>query len=665
MNSLEPECLELAAADVIDAATAMQGAALERGAIFSVFEELRFALYAAVAAITAGIGLLVKDNLDRIGPITLMAVLALAAAGCYATALRTAWQDKERSIGGDYLLLLGALIVSADLGYAESQFHWLGSEWQWYLLILAAFHGATGYGLRSRLVLCTSIAALAAWFGIEGRAATLFSAQGSTVSLAIHAIVCAGTLLVWRMANHRLGGPKSFESVFENFAANIGFWGALALCLTPGARLLGLGLLAVLAAASIFKALAQRRGDLCGVRHRLCRVDAVLPGGAGHQVRAWHVASRVGDRGCRSAVAVEFPSQGGGTRMIELLPKPQQERWMSAAARFKVVRNHPWIAQRTGGWSAPSFIARCAFFVMGVAAGGLTGAVFEILLRPAALPAAGVTLLIAAEWLILRKRLFHAGVEEALWTGGLLLLTLHFVSADGELGLAVAIALVLAVAAIRLLNPLLLTLAFAAASIAIDFAGGHRLMGEADVAIPAAIFCYGVGAIALLLARIRFSRPSHDHMLNWLMVIMPLCGFLWLAAQHAPAIRVGTGLASGIFALIGLIAGIRQRSHAPLLACMASLGCVAYQLRDLTTLPLKLKLIVWGSAALVAALGLDRYLRTPRRGITSRPVGEGTGALDLLQWAGAASLSPAAAPRTAPFKGSGGDFSGGGADGRY
>ena len=30
--------------------------------------------------------------------------------------------------------------------------------------------------------------------------------------------------------------------------------------------------------------------------------------------------------------------------------------------------------------------------------------------------------------------------------------------------------------------------------------------------------------------------------LSWLMVIMPLCGFLWLATQHATAIRVGTGL---------------------------------------------------------------------------------------------------------------------------
>jgi hypothetical protein len=351
--------------------------------------------------------------------------------------------------------------------------------------------------------------------------------------------------------------------------------------------------------------------------------------------------------------------------MIELLPKPQQERWMTAAARLKVVLNHPWIAQRTGGWTAPSFIARCAFFVLGVVAGGLTVAVFEILSRPAALPAAGVTLLVAAEWLILRKRLFHAGVEEALWTGGLLTVVVHFVPLSGDRGLSVAIALVLAMAAMRLLNPFLLTLAFAAASVAIELADGRSLWGEHDVAIAASIFCYAAGAIALLLARIQLSRPSHDHMLSWLMVIMPPCGFLWLATQQAPAVRLGTGLASASFALIAFIVGIRRRSHAPLLACMASLGCVAYLLRDLTTLPLKVKLIVWGSAALLAALGVDRYLRTPRGGITSRQLGEGTAALDLVQWVGAGALSPKAAPQAAPFKGGGGAGGGGGADGSY
>src|SRR5258708_13462016 len=100
--------------------------------------------------------------------------------------------------------------------------------------------------------------------------------------------------------------------------------------------------------------------------------------------------------------------------------------------------------------------------------------------------------------------------------------------------------------------------------------------------------------------------------------------------------------------MVARIAGIGRRSHAPLLAGMAALGCVAYQLRDLTTLPLKLKLIVWGGAALLAAFGLDRYFRTPRRGITSHQVGEGTPALDPLQMVGPRPPSPTPPPRAPP-----------------
>src|SRR3984957_9617668 len=228
--------MELAAASVIDEPTASRAIALERGEIFSVFEEIRFALYGAVAAITAGVGLLVKQNLDRIGPLTLIVSLALVAAACYATAIRSRWRRAPRSIGGDYVLLLGALIVSADLGYTETQFHWLGDHWSWYLLILAAIHATTAYTLDSRLVLSVALTSLAAWFGLDAHIGSLLQLEGVIRNSGVEAMLCAGVILLWRLIHGRLQGAVQFIDVFEHFAANLAFWSALALCDSPDTR---------------------------------------------------------------------------------------------------------------------------------------------------------------------------------------------------------------------------------------------------------------------------------------------------------------------------------------------------------------------------------------------------------------------------------------------
>jgi hypothetical protein len=253
MLSLEAEYVQLQAAGLVDKAAASSAIALERGEVFSVFEEVRIALYAAVAAITAGIGILVKENLSHIGPLTLITALPLAACACYGSAIRTQFAGRIRTLGGDYLLLLGALIISADLGYAESQFHWLNSQWSWYLLILAAVHAVTAYALNSRLVLSLSLTSLAAWFGIEGRLANFILSDNALRDSGLEALVCAGVILAWREVHRRLNAQESFIEVFEQFAVNLGFCGALILCFEPRTRLSGLVALAIIAAISIGK----------------------------------------------------------------------------------------------------------------------------------------------------------------------------------------------------------------------------------------------------------------------------------------------------------------------------------------------------------------------------------------------------------------------------
>jgi hypothetical protein len=210
----------------------------ERREVFSLFGELRAASYVAVALVTTGVGIVIKNNADRIGPVTIIGALLIAAAGCYFFSLR----HHTRTIVGDYILLLGALLVSAAVGYAESQFHLLGPNWSRHLLFLALFHIATAYLTDSRMVLSAGLAALAGWFGADIHAGASFGAR---------ALACAATVAVFRLANRH----RAFDATYEHFAANLAFFGALAWAFDREMRWIGVLTALALAALVVWRGL--------------------------------------------------------------------------------------------------------------------------------------------------------------------------------------------------------------------------------------------------------------------------------------------------------------------------------------------------------------------------------------------------------------------------
>jgi hypothetical protein len=339
--------------------------------------------------------------------------------------------------------------------------------------------------------------------------------------------------------------------------------------------------------------------------------------------------------------------------MIHWRPTAQQERWMAVAARVGGGGRTPWLAERTGSWVAAKPLLRCAMFVLGAVAAGLTAAVFDLSHVPLLL--AGLCLIGAAEWLVLRRHLFGGGIEEALELAGLLLLVFQVERLgleDFGTRLTLLIALMLSIAGLRFLNPLFIVLAAAAVALAINITGAHSM---------ASAFCFAAAVAALYAGGIKFRRPSYDHMLDWLVVIMPLVGY----ALAAPAPVFAPVFALAPYGAAALYIGIRRRRHAPLLAFMGCLGCIGYELRNLSGLPLEAKLILWGCVILLLTLALGKYLRTPRAGISSQEREESE-FLDLLQLAGAGGLTPQSAQHAkAEFKGGGGAGGGGGASGSY
>jgi len=195
------------------------------GELVSVRTELRVLLYAGVSLAMAGVALLVKENLDRIGPVTIATAIGFAACACFAWVVRSApafsWGEQASPhLAFDYLLLLGTLLAAADLAYIEVQFAALGDHWPWHLLIVAAFCAALAFRYDSRVLFSLALTTFAAWRGVSlsilGRSTWRFE---DVAWLRWNAVACGIAFVVagWALARYRR------KPHFEPTAAHLGW----------------------------------------------------------------------------------------------------------------------------------------------------------------------------------------------------------------------------------------------------------------------------------------------------------------------------------------------------------------------------------------------------------------------------------------------------------
>ena len=244
--SLEPELIALPDTGAL--------IARERRDAVSIYPELRLLTWAGVMLISWGVGLYVAKHLDDIGPLAIAAAIGLAAIACYAWAY---WKrSRAAALVDDYVLLLAALLASADVGYIEHHYHLLGDSWARHFLFLAILHAVTAYYFRSRLVLSLSVASLAAWLGIERRSVdAIFAAPVATAG---RAFVCAAIVVAWRVIDRKVRPATTFTTFFDHAAANLAFWGSLSLVAHEETRFLGCAIAVVLAVAAMFYARRTR-----------------------------------------------------------------------------------------------------------------------------------------------------------------------------------------------------------------------------------------------------------------------------------------------------------------------------------------------------------------------------------------------------------------------
>ncbi len=205
--------------------------------LVSVHGEIRLLFYLGVLVTTAGVGLLVQEYYQHIGPVAVAVVVGIAAIACLSWAAKNAkpfsWGESASPwLAFDYLLLLGVLLASSDLAFIEIQFTPLGAHWPWHLLIVSILMACVAVRYDSRTVFSLALSTFAAWRGLSVSLVENSIWHASEESVRLNAISC-GVIFVL-LGYYLLRSRK--KPHFEPVAAHLGW------LLILGALVSGVGL---------------------------------------------------------------------------------------------------------------------------------------------------------------------------------------------------------------------------------------------------------------------------------------------------------------------------------------------------------------------------------------------------------------------------------------
>jgi hypothetical protein len=199
----------------------------ERKRLFSVHWELRAVLYIGILLLSAGLGLLVYDNFDRIGHGALLTAMAIGCGMCffYAWRNRPEWSFdpvRSRSPFGDYALLLACLLFLTLEGYAQYAYTVFGNRYGLVTLLPAVLFLPAAYRFDHRGVLGMALTALISWVGVTVRPLELyvktnFFDQSTVFSAIVLALVLSGVALL--LEKRRI--KPHFTETYLTFAGNL------------------------------------------------------------------------------------------------------------------------------------------------------------------------------------------------------------------------------------------------------------------------------------------------------------------------------------------------------------------------------------------------------------------------------------------------------------
>jgi hypothetical protein len=201
---------------------------------FSVYYELRLALYIGVLLFTTGIGILIYNNIGELGHLLAIIALAVLTIICFVYSFQKAapYSNTKTSVAipyYDYVVLMGCLLLISDLGYIQFQYNLFYENLEWITLTSAIVFFLLAYRFDHLGVLSLGITALASFFGITISPQKWYSADFfGQANLHNIGLVFGAALTGAALALERKKIKEHFTFTYVNFSAVIFLMSALA-----------------------------------------------------------------------------------------------------------------------------------------------------------------------------------------------------------------------------------------------------------------------------------------------------------------------------------------------------------------------------------------------------------------------------------------------------
>jgi hypothetical protein len=187
---------------------------------FSVFVELSALLYLGVLSMIAGLTWTFRDDIDRLGDVAILSILAILMAVSFGYCFLKARPYSNDEVDSptfafDYVLYFGCLVFSSTLAFIQTRFA-VFHGWDAHLLMAAIVFGVLAYRFDNRFVLSLAMSTLAGYLGLR---LDLLEGFGNDL-LRVMGMLYGAFLLGLGWLSHRARIKRHFFDIYLHLGAN-------------------------------------------------------------------------------------------------------------------------------------------------------------------------------------------------------------------------------------------------------------------------------------------------------------------------------------------------------------------------------------------------------------------------------------------------------------